>query len=488
MKVTNARAFFKNALNRSLLASALLVAPLVSTTVMNEIAPDQTWLSVGQAQAQLIKPSTEQQEPRRVPGVSQDLIKKLTEVTAVIEPDPEEQPGVEPDLQRGLRMLQEIAEDMDEYNAYEQAQVHQYLANVYYQLDRPEKTLENFEAIVSKSPQIPTGLETNSWLFLSKLHMQEENYQKAINAFEQWAKMVNSINADDYYFASLLFYNMGNEDRALTHVNEAVRIAEEAGKTPDENWYSMQRLLYYNKEDFANMAKVLEKMVRDYPKVSYWRQLSDTYSMLERYDDRLYSLEVVYLLGGLDSERILISLASQYLDKEVPYKAAKILNKGIYEDEYIEPTADNLEMLANAWSMAQEAEKALVEMEKAAAKSDEGDLYARLAAIYTINERYQDAVDAGEEALEKGVSRSDQVYLRIGTAYANLEEYDQAIEALKQAAKDKRSRETAQGWITYVEKEKARVERAEAEREAEEKKEREAQERAERERARAEAY
>lgn len=488
MKVTNARAFFKNALNRSLLASALLVAPLVSTTVIDQVAPEQTWFTSGQAQAQLIEPSTEEQEPRRVPGVSQDLIEDLTEVTAVTEPDPEEQPGVEPDLQRGLEMLLEIAEDMDEFNAYEQAQVHQYLANVYYQLDRPEKTLENFEAIVSKSPEIPSGLETNSWLFLSKLHMQEENYQEALEAFEQWASMVTRISDDDYYFASLLFYNLEDEDRALTHVNEAVRIAEAADNTPDENWYSMQRLLYYNKEDFESMANVLEKMVRDYPKVSYWRQLSDTYQMLERYDDRLYSLEVVYLLGGLDNERILISLASQYLDREVPHKAAKILNKGIYEDELIEPTADNLEMLANSWSMAQEAEKALVEMQKAAAKSDEGDLYARLAAIYTLNEQYQDAVDAGEEALEKGVSRSDQVYLRIGTAYANLEEYDQAIEALKEAAKDKRSRDQARGWITYAEREKAREEKAQADREAEEEAAREAEERAERERARADSF
>ncbi len=487
MKVTNARAFLKNALNRSLLASTLLVAPLVATTVVNQVAPEQTWFSAGQVQAQLINPSPEPLEPRRVPGVSQELIKELIEVTAVTEPDPEEQPDVEPDLQRGLQMLLEIAEDMDEYNPYEQAQVHQYLANVYYQLDQPEKTLEQFEAIVSKSPQIPSGLETNSLLFLAKLHFQEENYQKALNAFEQWASMVTSINDDDYYFASRLLYSMGDEDRALTHVNEAVRISEAEGNVPEENWYSMQRLLYYNKEDFASMAKVLEKMVRDYPKVSYWRQLSDTYSMLERFDDRLYSLDVVYLLGGLDSERILVSYASQYLDKEVPYKAAEILNKGIYEDEIIEPTADNLELLANAWSMAQEQEKALVEMEKAAAKSDEGDLYARLAGIYALNERYQDAVEAGQEALEKGVERSDEVYVRMGTAYANLEQYEPALEALKQAAKDKRSQDVAQDWIKYVQSELDRIARAEAIRKAQEEAEKEAQERKEREAARARA-
>ncbi len=349
--------------------------------------------------------------------------------------------------------------EIGEYNAYEQAQIYNFVANVYFQMDDMEKTIESFEKVVARSPQIPSGLETSTWQVLGKLHMQEEDFDAALEAFENWTNMVTSIGADQYYVFSLLFYQMGDEDRALVHVNHAVELAEQDGELPEENWYAMQRLLYFEKEDYRGTLNVLKKMVRDYPKVSTWRQLSDMYSLLEEFDNRLHSLEVVYLLGGLDKENILVSMASMYLDREVPYKAAKVLEKGIYEDEIIEPTSRNLELLANSWSMAQEVEKSMVEMEKAAEKSDEGDLFARLSAIYMLNDRYEDSVSAAREALDKGVERADQVYLRMGTAYVNLEQYDDAIEALKEAAKDKRSEEAAKQWIDFAEKEKEREEK-----------------------------
>ncbi|WP_347331509.1 tetratricopeptide repeat protein [Marinimicrobium locisalis] len=450
------KATIAGTLNRSLLAAALVTAPAVSTVVADAFAPEAAW-TLGTAAAQeLIRPASEPPEPRRIPGISQRLNEELSEVQSFI--DPEEDSGQEPDLGEALNLLQEMESNISEYNAYEQAQIYNFLANVHYQQDNTLRTIEAFEKVVARSPQIPTGMETGTWQVLGKLHMQEENLDAALEAFKNWTNLVTSINADQYYTFSLLFYQMGQEDRALAHVNKAVSMTEAEGKVPDENWFAMQRLLYFEREDYQATANVLEKMVKHYPKVSTWRQLSDMYSLLERFDDRLHTLEVVYLLGGLDKENILVSMASLYLDREVPYKAAKVLDKGIYEDEIIEPTARNLELLANSWSLAQETEKAMMEMEKAAEKSDEGDLFARLSAIYMLNDRYEESVDAAKEALDKGIDRPDQVYLRMGTAYVNLEQYDKAIEVLKEAAKDKRSEEAAKQWIKYSEGEKKREE------------------------------
>ncbi|WP_341937357.1 tetratricopeptide repeat protein [Marinimicrobium sp. C2-29] len=473
--MNNLRAFVAGTLNRSVLAAALVTAPVVSTTLVNGIAPEQSVWSVGVVQAQdLIQPASERPEARRVPGVSQGLSEELSEVQSFLDPEAPEDGSEppEPDLDEALRLLREMEAKIDEYNAYEQAQIYNFLANVHFQMDNMEQTIAAFEEVVSKSPQIPSGLETSTWQVLGKLHMQEENFEAALEAFENWTDMVTSIDADQYYVFSLLFYQMGNSERALAHVNEAVRKAEANGETPEENWYAMQRLLYFEKEDYVNTAKVLENMVRDYPKVSTWRQLSDIYSLLERYDDRLHSLELVYMLDGLDKENILISLASMFLDREVPYKAAKILNKGIYEDEYIEPTSKNLELLANSWSLARETDKAMEEMEKAAEKSDDGDLFARLSALYMLEERYDDSIEAGEEALDKGVDRSDQVYLRMGTAYVNMGDYDQAIETLEKAAKDKRSADSAKQWINYAKREQNREKELEREQERIEEQER----------------
>lgn len=463
MTVTKFQSLMAGTLGRGLLVASLAAAPAVSTVLVKEVFPQATF-AMGSVQAQeLIQPASQPPEPRRVPGISQRLNEELSEVQQFI--DPEEDSGQEPDLNEALRLLQRMENKISEYNAYEQAQIYNFLANVHFQMDNMSETLSAFGNVVERSPQIPTGLETSTWQVLGKLHMQEENFDEALEAFENWTNLVTSINAEQYYVFSLLFYQMNQPERALVHVNQAVSMTEAEGKVPDENWFAMQRLLYFEQEDYQSTADVLVKMVRHYPKVSTWRQLSDMYSLLENFDDRLHTLEVVYLLGGLDRENILVSMASMYLDREVPYKAAKVLEKGIYEDEIIEPTARNLELLANSWSLAQETEKSMVEMEKAAEKSDEGDLFARLSAIYMLNDRYEASIEAGREALDKGVERADQVYLRIGTAYVNLEQYDDAIDVLEEAAKDKRSEEAAQQWIKFAKGEKEREEKTRREEE-----------------------
>jgi tetratricopeptide (TPR) repeat protein len=160
-------------------------------------------------------------------------------------------------------------------------------------------------------------------------------------------------------------------------------------------------------------------------------------------------------MGGLTAERDLISLASYYLEAEVPYKAAKVLDKGINKDKNIDPTAKNLELLANAWRFAAEYKKSLVEMERAAQKSEEGNLLHTLATLYNANDRYKDAVRVGKEALRKGkLKRVDQVHLVIGNAYLEMGEFDSAVKSFKDAAKDERSAKIANQWARYAERDR----------------------------------
>ncbi len=138
-----------------------------------------------------------------------------------------------------------------------------------------------------------------------------------------------------------------------------------------------------------------------------------------------------------------------------------MLDQGINKDKIVEPTAKNLELLANCWRAAAEYEKSLVEMEKAAQKSENGDLLHTLSTLYTANDRYKDAVRVGRQALTKGgLRRPDQVHLAIGSAHMELGEFDAAIKAFNEAAKDSRSKSIADQWSKYAASEKKRIEAA----------------------------
>ena len=96
-------------------------------------------------------------------------------------------------------------------------------------------------------------------------------------------------------------------------------------------------------------------------------------------------------------------------------------------------------------------------MEKAAQKSEDGNLLHTLAMLYTANDRYKDAVRVGRQALGRSVRRADQVHLAIGSAYLELGEFDEAVKSFKEAAKDERSQKLANQYAAYAEREKKRI-------------------------------
>lgn len=442
---------------KTLLVGVLAVAPMMSTLVADAVAPGQTYVKLGVAHAQ-VKAKNKTFEQRRLPGVSQDFAKDLIEVSSLLQPDLEVDPNAKPNPDRALEVLNRVLRRLDKLNPYEVAQLYQYMAYSYYGKEDYVRARQNFEKVLAQSPNIPVSLEASTVKTLAQLYGQEENYKKAIELMIKWTDYVSEIRPEEYYLFATLYYQVNDMQNALVNINEAVRIQEAADKVPQESWYSLQRGMYFEREDYKNGVVVLEKLVRHYPKVSYWRQLSQIYAILNREKDKLAALETTYLMGGLTEERDLIVLASYFLEAEVPYKAAKVLDRGINKDKSIDPTAKNLELLANSWRAAADYEKSLVEMEKAAQKSQDGDLLHTLTALYTANDRYKDAVRVGKQALGRTVKRRDQVHLAIGAAQLELGDFDEAVKSFKEAAKDERSKKLANQYATHAEREKMRIE------------------------------
>ena len=170
------------------------------------------------------------------------------------------------------------------------------------------------------------------------------------------------------------------------------------------------------------------------------------------------AMETAYTEGVLENDKELINMAYLFLSQEVPYKAAKVLDKGIKKGD-IPATSKNLELLGNAWRQAQELKKAIPEMAKAAEKSDKGELWSRLGNIYLDNDEFDKAEKAIENAFRKGdIKRPDNAYLVLGMARFNLQEYEGARKAFKEAAKSEKSATYAKQWMEFMAKELERQE------------------------------
>jgi tetratricopeptide (TPR) repeat protein len=225
------------------------------------------------------------------------------------------------------------------------------------------------------------------------------------------------------------------------------------GKVPKEQWYNLARFLYFDKNDINKSVDVLEELLVHYPKKQYWVQISHMYGEQKKESEQLAAMETAYVQDMLDKGSEQVTMAYLYLNADVPYKAAKVLDKGI-KNKSVEGTSKNYEILGNAFRQAQEIDKAIPAMESAAAKSDSGELYARLGNIYLDGDQYKKAISAINKGLSRGgVKRPDNARLVLGMAYFNDKQYSKARDAFKAAGRDKRSEKYATQWMQYMDSE-----------------------------------
>ncbi|HEY8569662.1 tetratricopeptide repeat protein [Microbulbifer sp.] len=423
---------------RTSVALPLLLAPAVSVTVLEAVGVSG---SFAQAQAA-------EQKTRKTPAMRESAFKYLGKAQEAAEAQ---------NFQGALAALKEMEAGKDKLNGYEAAQMYYFYGYVYYSMENYKQAIAYYQKVLQQGEEnLPVALEVGTLLTIAQLYFVTEDYKQAVNYLNKWFAVADNINADSYALRAQAYYQLGDNAKALADMNKAVSMFEKEGKIPKENWYGLQRFLYYDKNDYKQVTNILEKLVKHYPKGEYYKQLAGMYGELKREDDMLHMMEAAYIAGALQKEKELLNMAYLYMGAEMPYKGAKVIDKGIKEKK-IERTSKNLETLAQAYQMAQELQKSIPELEAAASMSDKGDIYSRLAGIYLDLDKNDKAVDMGAKALKKGgIKRPDQLYIVLGMANANLKKYDDSLKFFKKALDDKRSEKFAKQWITFVESEQER--------------------------------
>lgn len=433
-------------------AYSTLVAGLLFTgaTALDQLLTDAGYKPAFVASAE----AQGAQERRRTPAMSEKLYKQLAEVAEYASPP--EDSGKKPDFQAALKEVRKVEKNCSKCNEYEFAQIYNYYGWIYYSLDDMPNAIKYYKKVVAQSPNISIGLEVSTLDTIAKLSFSLDQYQDALDYHDKWMKLATLVTADAFAFRAQVYYQMKKRKDAQNNINRAIKMVEDKGDIAKEPYYSLQRALYIEKEDYKLATANLEKVVRHYPKKSYWIQLSGLYGLLEKSDRQLHSMDTAYLQGAVDKEQQIINLAYLYLGQEYPYRAAKVLEQGI-KDKKIKETEKNLDLLARSWSQAKETKKAIPVMSKAAAMSDSGDLYSQLASLYLDADESKNAVAAGEKALKKGnLKREGEVHVNMGIAYMDLKNYGAAVKAFKEAMKDKRTRRFATNWLRYAENEYSR--------------------------------
>ena len=386
----------------------------------------------------------------------------------------------DPDMETVLSILTELRRDMTNLKSYDRSVMWNAWAFVYFSDGKYDQAMDAYYNLINE-PEVTIGLRVGALLSLAQLHLVQENYKEGIELILQWMNEVEKVTAQSYSLLGQAYYQTGDFRKSLSSMETAVTMAEEEGYKPRENWYVIMAACIGElkkeigeKESLLRQIDIYEILVNLYPKKQYFIQLGGSYGQLGREKDYMITLKAAHQKDFLNKESEYLALTQLLLLNQNPYWAAQVFVSGQKkmitivdektEEEKVVPvikdTEKNLKLLADAWRMAQEIDKAIPVLEKAANMSKDGESFVLLGNLYLSEDKVEKAVEAINKGLEKGkVKKLSQVYLTLGQAYFELQKFEEAKKNFRIAArdKDKKIKQQANNWIKYTENEEIRV-------------------------------
>ncbi len=338
---------------------------------------------------------------------------------------------------------------------FEHSEVNNWIGVALFQQDKVTEAIEAYKLVVEE-PEADPDKRVRVRYNMSQLMFMQERYQDAADQLEIWLTEVETPDRGGKVLLAKAYYNLEKKDRSLDLMQEVMAESKELQSVPKEGWLSFLWVLHYEREEYRKAVGISHTLLTYYPKNKYWKQLTAMFAALEDERNELLGLEVTYMQDGLDKEKQLMALAYRYMAFDTPFRAAYLIEKGM-ESGLISRSQKNLEVLGSAWQRSQEFGRASPILEEAAAMSDDGNVWSRLAGVYlNINEN-EKALEAAEKALAKGgLKREDLTWMNKGTAEAALHCYSDAERSFARAAEFEKTERSASNWANYVKAEGGR--------------------------------
>jgi tetratricopeptide (TPR) repeat protein len=409
----------------------MMVSCLIATTVL----------------AQTTEEESAAQKTKQAQAVSKEVYDRITVAQEAIEA---EQYSTAMGVLNGLLGKKGLTD-------YERQNVLNYIGFVQYSTDDVKGAIKTYKEVL-QIPGIEPQIMKQTIYTLAQLSTMEEDYAGALKFMDQWFALEPNPAPDAYILYAQNLYQMNRYKDMIKPIETAMTVARDRGTEVKEDWYVLLNFAYFQDENFAKVRDIQKILLAKWPKKRYWFSLAGAYTELNEDKNLVNAYSAVNTQGLLDKESELVTMAQLFMQAEVPYKAAKLLEDEMKKGR-VSKDAKNYRLLSQAWSLAMEDEKAIPALKEAARLSNDGELDLRLGNAYLNVSEFPDCVASVQGGLRKGGIKSlDNAQITLGMCLYNLKKYDEAIAAFREAAKTNRSKRVASQWISVIESDIARNE------------------------------
>ena len=337
----------------------------------------------------------------------------------------------------------------DKLNDFEKATLWNLYAAIYRSEDDNKRAVEAYVQVL-KQNNLPEGLRDNALFSLAQTLFLMEDYKKSIQVMDKWFATATDPQPDAYILQAQAYYQLQQYEQAKAPIIKALGIAKQRNQPFKENWLGLLRAVYYELKDYGDATKVMEVLAANYPKDTYFLQLSGLYGLQGDQKKQAELMHAAYVGGYVAHASDVLNVARLYMAQGVPERAVDLL-KNKLRDKTLEINVENLQLLAQALSLARDTDQAIPVLAKLGQMSGESKHYNYLGQAYSQQGDWAQAARAYEDALKaKDITNVDSLHMSLGTALYNDGKLQAARTAFSQVPARSNNGEAAANWIKFI--------------------------------------
>lgn len=318
----------------------------------------------------------------------------------------------------------------------------------------PKLALASFEQALA-SPHLPAAERLPITEVSCRIALQTNDMARAAVLLRSYREQGGSDPVLRRRWATLLL-EQNDHAGALRESQELVQADEAAGRAPAELLLKVIAIAQNKLGNQAGYAEVLEKLVRHYPTLDYWADLSARVARKPGFADERLRLDLYRLQRavGLTLEADeLADMAQRAQQAGLPAEAQKLMDEGFVGGLFGKgpQAAAHQKLREQATKAAAQDQRTLADSESAARAAKDGNALVNLGLAVAGTGANERALGLMEQGVAKGgLRRPDEAMLHLGLVQARLGRNEDALKSFAAVKGSDGTADLARLWALHL--------------------------------------
>ncbi|WP_017930107.1 tetratricopeptide repeat protein [Robiginitomaculum antarcticum] len=289
---------------------------------------------------------------------------------------------------------------LPDLNPYEKATIHQMMGSAYYEQNQYARAIQSFESSISSGGLLPAEA-TSLRLNIAQLLIANGRHVEGATMLENYINQGNPVKPAYVDMLVGAWVQAENYNKALPWAERWFREAS----PKERKHFDLLNFLYNNLGMKGKQSDIVLQMINRYPgDRTLWDTLASMMQEGGREQDAFEINKMLYLGGAMKSEQDVMKIVQYYSFYEMPFQAAKILEREMNAG-VVPRTTDRLVLLSDLLRQAREYKRAIPILESAAQQAGSSKVYAQLGEALKNESQCGKAETAFRKAIDLGYNR-----------------------------------------------------------------------------------